>query len=82
MAKKNQGTLNFYKLMVFIGIGVMGTIGYGLVNAAPQISKGEHHAGPPPLEQCIVCHVQKIQNTPIMPHRPMGTCTFCHKPAE
>jgi len=82
MAKKNQGTLNFYRLMMVMGVVVMGSIGYGLVSAAPDISLGEHHVGPPPQEQCIVCHVQKIAETPIMPHRPMGTCTFCHTPTE
>ena len=68
--------------MAVMGVLVMGGLGYGLVSSAPNISKAVHHAGPPPKEQCVICHVQKIANTPIMPHRPMGTCTFCHKPVE
>ena len=68
--------------MTLIGVVVIGGLGYSFIGAAPDLSSQPHHAGPPAVEACLGCHVQNIENTPIMPHRPMGSCTFCHSPEK
>ena len=82
MAKKNAGTINFYRFMALIGVFVIGGLGYSFLGAAPKITPTPHHAGPPAPEDCMRCHVLELESAPIMPHRPMTTCTICHEPVE
>ena len=78
MAKKSSGTKNFYRFMSLIGVGVIGSLSYSFMNAAPDFRKSEYHQAITPAKDCMECHIQAIEKIPIMPHRPMGTCTFCH----
>jgi len=82
MAKKsNKGQANFFRIMALIGLVVTVWIIKEFLSAAPALPISEIHNGPPPAQACLECHVKEAGNTPIMPHRPMDNCTFCHKPA-
>ncbi|MBT3366601.1 MAG: hypothetical protein HN472_13060 [Nitrospina sp.] len=82
MAKKSNGTRNFYRFMSLIGVGVIGSLSYSFMSAAPDIKISEYHQATTPAEQCMQCHIQGEEKIPIMPHRPMGTCTMCHTPTD
>ena len=64
--------------MSLIGVGVIGSLGYSFMSAAPDFKKSEYHQVITPAKDCMECHIQAIEKIPIMPHRPMGTCTICH----
>ncbi|MBT5632889.1 MAG: hypothetical protein HOJ13_09190 [Nitrospina sp.] len=68
--------------MSLIGVGVIGSLSYSFMSAAPDIKISEYHQATAPTEKCIQCHIQAENNIPIMPHRPMGSCTFCHNPTD
>ncbi len=78
--KKNTGQRNFFRFMAVIGVVVIGGLIYSFLGAAPPLPKTANHSGPPAPGECLRCHVENIDQAPIMPHRPMGTCTTCHKP--
>ena len=81
MAKKsNKGQINFFRVMALIGIVVIILVVKEFLSAAPALPISEVHKGPPPAKACLECHVKEAENTPIMPHRPMEKCTFCHEP--
>ena len=63
---------------MLIGIGVIGGLGYSFLDAAPDFRKSEYHKTTTPSEDCMQCHIQGVENIPIMPHRPMGNCIMCH----
>ena len=68
--------------MAVIGVVIIIFVVKEFLNAAPTLPNNEIHKGPPPAKTCLECHVKEIENTPIMPHRPMGSCIICHKPSE
>lgn len=70
--------------MTLIGVLVIGGLGYSFISSAPDLSPTEYHkeSAGNGNENCLQCHVQNIENAPIMPHRPMGNCFFCHRPSE
>jgi len=82
MAKKNiKGQINFFRFMAVIGVVVIIFVVNEFFNAAPGLPISTVHNGPPPTKACLKCHVKEAENTPIMPHRPMDNCIFCHKPS-
>ncbi|MFP6637294.1 MAG: hypothetical protein VB778_01530 [Nitrospinaceae bacterium] len=48
------------------------------MSAAPDFRASEYHQATTPANDCMECHIQAVDKIPIMPHRPMGTCTLCH----
>jgi len=80
VAKKSDGTRNFYRFVAVIGVVVIGSLGYSFISAAPNLNTAPYHKPPPTPTQCMECHITGEEKTPIMPHRPMGTCIACHKP--
>ena len=81
MAKKSKkGQINFFRFMAVIAVVAVIWIVGEFLDAAPALPNSSAHKGPPPVEACLTCHVQQVESTPIMPHRPMDNCTFCHKP--
>ncbi|MEK9630125.1 MAG: hypothetical protein VW455_14030 [Nitrospinota bacterium] len=82
MAKKSDGTRNFYRMIAVIGVMVIGGLGYSFISAAPGINTAPYHKPAPPAKDCMQCHMSGEEKIPIMPHRPMGACTGCHKPFE
>jgi len=68
--------------MSLIGVGVIGSLGYSFMSAAPDFRISEYHQATTPAKDCMECHIQAIKSIPIMPHRPMGSCTFCHNPTD
>ena len=82
MAKKSDGTRNFYRFVALIGVVVIGSLGYSFISAAPNLNTAPYHKPPPSPTQCMECHITGKEKIPIMPHRPMATCTACHKPYE
>ena len=78
--KSNKGQINFFRFMAVVG-GVGINLGVReFFGAGPPLSLSQAHKSPPSSDARLNCHVQKAENTPIMPHRPMDNCTFCHKP--
>lgn len=67
--------------MMLIGVAVTGSLGYSFISAAPDFKKSEYHQATTPAAQCMQCH-KGVEKIPIMPHRPMGTCTACHTPTD
>ncbi len=86
MAKKKKkdirGEINFYKAMAALGAIVAGVIIYAFLGSAPSLSKREFHVASDPVPKCLSCHTGQDANIPIMPHRMMDNCTFCHKPED
>jgi len=83
MAKKSiKGQINFYRAMLAIGVIVTIMAVKGLLNAATALSISTVHEGPPPAKECLECHVKEVENVPIMPHRPVSNCVFCHEPKD
>ena len=80
--KKNRGQINFFRVMAVIGVVVIIVVVKEFLNAAPSLPNSEIHKGPPSAQACLECHVKEIENTPIMPHRPMSNCIFCHEPSS
>ena len=68
--------------MAVIGVVVIILVVKEFLNAAPALPPSEIHKGPPPAKACLECHVKEVENTPIMPHRPMSSCIICHEPSE
>ncbi len=77
--KKNKGQINFFRVMALIGVVVIILVVKEFLNAAPTLPNNEIHKPPPPAKACLECHVQEVENTPIMPHRPMSSCIICHE---
>lgn len=82
MAKKGEGQRTFFRIMTVIGVLVIGGLVYSFLGAAPDLSDSTYHKNSPSAEECMQCHVQHLDKAPIMPHRPMGSCTFCHQPPD
>ncbi|MCH8312854.1 MAG: hypothetical protein IID17_07710 [Nitrospinae bacterium] len=82
MAKKSTGQRNFFRFMTLIGVVVIGGLGYSFLGAAPNLSNSKFHINTSSVETCLKCHVQGEMDAPIMPHRAMGSCTFCHRPLD
>ena len=84
MAKKKKkglsGEINFYKAMTVLGVALAGYLIYLFLGSAPNLSTHDFHVATDPVGKCMTCHMAQDRNTPIMPHRPMDDCTFCHKP--
>jgi hypothetical protein len=84
MAKKKKksraGEINFYKAMTVLGFALAGFLIYMFMGAAPNLSTHDFHVATDPAEKCMTCHMAQDRNAPIMPHRPMEDCTFCHEP--
>ena len=84
MAKKKRksraGEINFYKAMTVLGLILAGVLAYMFLGSAPRLSQHDFHVPTDPAEKCLTCHMAQDRNTPIMPHRPMEDCIFCHKP--
>ena len=84
MAKKKKkslaGEINFYKAMTVLGVALAGYLIYLFLGSAPNLSAHDFHVATDPVRKCMTCHMAQDRNTPIMPHRPMDDCTFCHKP--
>ncbi|MCF8720528.1 hypothetical protein [Nitrospina gracilis] len=84
MAKKKKqelkGQINFYKAMAVLGAIIAGTFVYMLLDSAPRLSAREFHDPKDSATQCLSCHTGQASNIPIMPHRRMDSCTFCHTP--
>ena len=80
--KKNKGQINFFRVMAVIGVVIIILVVKEFLNAAPALPHNEIHKGPPPAKACLECHVKEVENTPIMPHRPMDNCIICHEPSE
>ncbi|MCF8724505.1 hypothetical protein LQ236_002525 [Nitrospina gracilis] len=84
MAKKKKqdlkGQINFYKAMAVLGVIIAGMFVYMLLDSAPHLSKRDFHDPRAKAAQCLNCHTGQASNIPIMPHRRMEDCTFCHTP--
>ena len=79
--KKFAGQINFYKAMTVLGLILAGGLTYAFFGSAPDFSNQPFHVATGPISECMTCHVVYTKNAPIMPHRPMDSCTFCHSPA-
>lgn len=84
MAKKKKksraGEINFYKAMTVLGLILAGYLAYMFFGSAPKLSRHDFHVPTDTAGKCMTCHMAQDRNTPIMPHRPMEDCIFCHKP--
>ena len=78
--KKFAGEINFFKAMTVLGALLAGGLVYAFLGSAPDLSDHPFHVASDPVSECMTCHVVKTQSAPIMPHRPMDFCTFCHTP--
>ena len=80
--KKRAGEINFYKAMAVLGFLLAGVLIYMFLGATPSLSPHPFHVATDPPGKCLTCHMAQDRQTPIMPHRPMESCTFCHNPRE
>lgn len=68
--------------MAILGIVVIGGIVYAFLNSAPRLSDTEYHKKSTPVKECLQCHMENVAKNPIMPHRSMDNCVFCHRPEK
>jgi hypothetical protein len=81
MAKKiSSGQINFFKSMAVLGVLVMGVILYSFWNSAPRLNNRDYHKSTVSVDDCLQCHMRNVGKNPIMPHRSMENCVFCHRP--
>lgn len=80
--KKSTSQRNFFRTMTFLGILIVGGVGYEFISAAPKLSPIDFHKESIAPGKCVQCHTQNVKNVPIMPHRPLEFCRFCHPPQE
>jgi len=84
MAKKKKknitGEINFYKAMAVLGVLLAGVLIYQFFGSAPPLTTRQFHDPQAPAGKCLACHTGQASNIPIMPHRRMDACTFCHTP--
>ena len=80
--RSRKGQINFFRVMAAIGVVVVILIVNEFLDAAPPLPTNKVHKGPPSVRLCLDCHVTEVKKVPIMPHRPMDNCTFCHKPSK
>ena len=78
--KSRAGVINFYKAMAVLGFALAGVLIYMFLESAPNLSNRDFHVATDPAGKCLTCHMAQNRNTPIMPHRPMEDCAFCHEP--
>jgi hypothetical protein len=78
--KSRAGEINFYKAMTVLGLILAGALAYMFLGSAPKLSRHDFHVPTHTARKCMTCHMAQDRNTPIMPHRPMEDCTFCHEP--
>lgn len=78
--KSRAGEINFYKAMTVLGLILAGALAYMFLGSAPKLSRHDFHVPTDTAGKCMTCHMAQDRNTPIMPHRPMEDCTFCHEP--
>jgi len=78
--KSRTGEINFYKSMTVLGLILAGALAYMFLGSAPKLSRHDFHVPTDTAGKCMTCHMAQDRNTPIMPHRPMEDCTFCHEP--
>ena len=77
-----KGQINFYKAMTVLGLIIAGAFIYGFLDSAPALTKRPYHIPTDKAGECMACHIGQTKNVPIMPHRPMDGCTFCHSAEE
>ena len=65
MAKKSDGTRNFYRFVAVIGVVVIGSLGYSFISAAPNLNTAPYHKPPPTPTQCMECHITGKEKIPI-----------------
>lgn len=89
MAKKRRkkenplaGQINFYKAMAVLGLMIAVFFVYKFLESAPHLPARPFHIVTDTAGQCMECHLGQTKGTPIMPHRPMDGCTYCHTPEE
>ncbi len=78
--KSRAGEINFYKAMTVLGLILAGVLIYMFLDSAPKLSNRDFHVATDPAGKCMTCHMAQDRNAPIMPHRPMEDCAFCHEP--
>ncbi len=76
------GQINFYKAMAVLGLIIAGTFIYYFLDSAPHLTAHPYHIPTDTAANCLECHLGQTKNVPIMPHRPMEGCTYCHTPQE
>mgnify|MGYP001497984461 CR=1 len=80
MAKLNNTKegKGFFRFMTAIGVLVIGGLIFAFIEAAPPLPLTNIHVNAQQPNDCLACHVNNIENNPIMPHRPMESCVSCH----
>ena len=68
----------FSNFLTIIAIMTVGIILVSFFNAAPKLSQSKVHLTAEVPKDCLQCHMIKIENAPVMPHRSMKYCGFCH----
>tara|TARA_B100000686_G_C16740153_1_gene946093 strand:- start:947 stop:1204 length:258 start_codon:yes stop_codon:yes gene_type:complete len=76
--KVNREDKTFFRFMTIIGIIVIGGLGYAFLDAAPSMPPSKIHFNATQPKDCLNCHVENLNDAPIMPHRPMLSCISCH----
>ncbi len=66
-------------MVVWILGGIFAVIvSVAFFKAAPTMPVDLDHRPEAESIECLGCHIRRDKGTPIMPHRDLGNCSFCH----
>jgi hypothetical protein len=67
-------------LYVLLAIVLLAAWGLGVASVlAPDVERLPGHDLTVPPRQCVVCHTQRVDDAPAIPHPAFPTCGFCHR---
>jgi hypothetical protein len=68
---------SMYLLLALI---ILAAWGFGIAAAfAKDVERLPNHEITVPPSRCIVCHTQRTDNAPAIPHLTLPSCGFCHR---
>jgi hypothetical protein len=67
----------FWTILLVIGGLMFISFLWAFWSAAPALSAIPQHSGELRRDACLACHERGV-NGPMMPHRDLGRCAFCH----
>ncbi len=67
-------------MYVLLGLVLLVSWGFGIAAAiGSDVERLPGHDLTVPPQQCVVCHTQRLDNAPAVPHIAFPSCGFCHR---
>ena len=67
-------------MYLLLAVVILAAWGLGIAAAlAKDVERLPNHSITVAPSRCVACHVQPIDNAPVMPHLVFPSCGFCHR---